>query len=65
MDGLTGPIHFDKYGTRRDIELEILNLRNNSFKNVSDPLENKHIPLPPQIVEFQFGLPLPLKQSTN
>jgi len=45
MDGLTGPIHFDEYGTRTEIELEILNLRNNSFTKVSNPLENKHIPL--------------------
>ena len=64
MDGLTGPIHFDEYGTRTDIKLEILNLRNNFFKKVSGPLENKHIPLQSQIFELQFGLLLPLKQST-
>ena len=34
MDGLTGPIKFDENGKRKGIELEILNLRNNSFKEV-------------------------------
>ena len=34
MDGLTGPIKFDENGKRTGIELEILNLRNNSFKKV-------------------------------
>ena len=34
MDGLTGPIKFDENGKRKGIELEILNLRNNSFKKV-------------------------------
>ena len=39
MDGLTGPIHFDEHGTRTNIELQILNLRNNFFKNVSDSIK--------------------------
>ena len=34
MNGLTGPIKFDENGKRKGIELEILNLRNNSFKKV-------------------------------
>ncbi|XP_078383275.1 glutamate receptor ionotropic, kainate 2-like isoform X2 [Oculina patagonica] len=32
--GVTGPIRFNGYGKRAGIELEILNLRNSSFKNV-------------------------------
>ncbi|KAL9962102.1 hypothetical protein ACROYT_G031174 [Oculina patagonica] len=34
LDGITGPVQFNKYGKRREIELEILNLRNNSFKKI-------------------------------
>ena len=34
MDGSTGPIKFDENGKRKGIQLEILNLRNNSFKKV-------------------------------
>ncbi len=35
LDGLTGPVQFNEYGRRREIELEVLNLRNNSFERVS------------------------------
>ena len=35
LDGLTGPVQFDEHGKRSEIELEILNLRNNSFEKVS------------------------------
>ncbi|XP_078382291.1 glutamate receptor 2-like [Oculina patagonica] len=34
LDGLTGPIQFNENGKRKEIELEILNLRNNSFKKI-------------------------------
>lgn len=36
LDGLSGPIQFNEYGKRKGIELEILNLRNNYFKKVSN-----------------------------
>ena len=35
MDGITGPVKFNENGERREIEFEILNLRNNTFKKVS------------------------------
>lgn len=34
LDGLTGAIHFNEYGKRKGIELEILNLRNNSLVKI-------------------------------
>ena len=34
LDGITGEVKFDENGRRRGIQLEILNLRNNSFKKV-------------------------------
>ncbi|KAL9962101.1 hypothetical protein ACROYT_G031173 [Oculina patagonica] len=34
LDGLTGPVQFNEYGRRREIELEVLNLRNNSFERI-------------------------------
>ncbi|PFX27300.1 Glutamate receptor 4 [Stylophora pistillata] len=34
INGLTGPVHFDAYGKRIGINLEILNLRSNCFKKV-------------------------------
>lgn len=34
LDGLTGPLHFSEDGARTNIEMDILNLRNNSFKKV-------------------------------
>lgn len=39
MEGLTGPVHFDDYGKRRGINLEIINLRGNSFTKVNYCLE--------------------------
>ena len=41
LDGLTGPIHFSEDGARTKIELDILNLRNNSFKKVSHTKHHK------------------------
>ena len=35
INGLTGPVHFDAYGKRIGINLEILNLRSNCFKKVN------------------------------
>ena len=35
IDGITGPVKFDDDGKRTAVELEILNLRNNSFVKVS------------------------------
>ena len=43
MDGLTGPIKFDENGKRKGIELEILNLRNNSFKKVRSKIPYWHL----------------------
>lgn len=34
LDGLTGPVQFSENGMRRNIELDVLNLRNNSFTKV-------------------------------
>ncbi|XP_015751901.1 PREDICTED: glutamate receptor ionotropic, kainate 3-like isoform X2 [Acropora digitifera] len=34
LDGLTGPLHFSEDGARTNIEMDILNLRNNSFKKI-------------------------------
>ena len=34
LDGVTGPVQFNEDGKRRETQLEILNLRNNSFKKV-------------------------------
>ena len=39
MTGLTGPVQFDQSGRRTEIELEIMNLRNNSFQGVSNELK--------------------------
>ena len=36
MDGVTGPVQFDEHGRRRVVAMDILNLRNNSFKVVSN-----------------------------
>ena len=38
--GSTGPIHSNEYGKRKGIELEILNLRYNSFQKVSNDFLN-------------------------
>ena len=35
LDGITGPVQFNEDGKRREIELEVLNLRNNKFEKVS------------------------------
>ena len=35
LDGLTGPVRFNKNGRRITTEFDILNLRNNSFQKVS------------------------------
>ena len=35
FSGLTGPIQFNEDGKRIEMELEIFNLRNNSFTKVS------------------------------
>ena len=35
LDGITGPVQFDEYGKRKEIDLEVLNLRNNFFERVS------------------------------
>lgn len=43
LDGLTGPIHFSEDGARTKIELDILNLRNDSFKKVSHTKHHKII----------------------
>ncbi|XP_078377925.1 glutamate receptor ionotropic, kainate 3-like [Oculina patagonica] len=34
LDGLTGPVQFNKFGKRREIELEVLNLRDNLFRRI-------------------------------
>ncbi|XP_078384338.1 glutamate receptor ionotropic, kainate 2-like isoform X1 [Oculina patagonica] len=34
LDGITGPVQINEYGKRKGIELEISNLRNNSFKKI-------------------------------
>jgi len=34
LDGITGEVQFDENGRRNGIQLEILNLRNNSFKKI-------------------------------
>ena len=36
VDGVTGNIQFDEGGTRKGIEFDIHNLRNNSFQVVSN-----------------------------
>lgn len=46
LNGSTGPIHFNEYGKRKGIELEILNLRNNSFQKVSNDVSNMYVLLP-------------------
>ena len=43
MDGSTGPIKFDENGKRKGIELEILNLRNNSFRKVRSKISYWHL----------------------
>ena len=43
LDGLTGPLHFSEDGARIKIELDILNLRNNSFNKVSHKEHHKII----------------------
>ena len=35
MSGRTGKVKFDEKGSRKEVNLEILNLQNNSFKGVS------------------------------
>lgn len=37
MSGRTGKVKFDEKGSRKEINLEILNLQNNSFRGVSIP----------------------------
>ena len=34
LDGMTGRLQFNEHGERKGIQLETLNLRNNSFKKV-------------------------------
>ena len=34
FDGVTGPVRFNKDGKRAGVRLEILNLRNDSFRKV-------------------------------
>ncbi|XP_078382294.1 glutamate receptor ionotropic, kainate 2-like [Oculina patagonica] len=34
LDGITGPVRFNENGMRREIELDILNLQNNSFQKI-------------------------------
>ena len=34
MSGRTGKVKFDERGSRKEVNLEILNLQNNSFKRV-------------------------------
>lgn len=44
LNGSTGPIHFNEYGKRKGrTELEILNLRNNSFQKVSNDFLNSYV----------------------
>ena len=43
LNGSTGTIHFNEYGKRKGVELEILNLRNNSFQKVSENLFNSYV----------------------
>lgn len=42
LDGITGPIQFDENGERKGVELQILNLRNNTFKKIGTWNANKH-----------------------
>ena len=35
MSGRTGKVKFDEKGSRKEVNLDILNLQNNSFKGVS------------------------------
>ena len=35
MSGRTGKVKFDEKGSRKEVNLEILNLKNNSFRGVS------------------------------
>ena len=37
MSGRTGNVKFDEKGSRKEVNLEILNLQNNSFRGVSIP----------------------------
>ena len=39
IDGITGPVKFNEDGMRAEVELDILNLRNNSFVKVSTTVE--------------------------
>ncbi|XP_020619404.1 glutamate receptor 4-like [Orbicella faveolata] len=43
LNDSTGPIHFNEYGKRKGIELDILNLRNNSFQKVSNDFLNSYV----------------------
>ena len=42
IDGITGPVKFGEDGMRTGVELEILNLRNNSFMKVITKVEVIH-----------------------
>ena len=50
MDGLTGPVKFSEDGKRTRVELEILNLRNNSFVKVSATMMAKKMSLHEEFV---------------
>ena len=39
FDGVTGPVRFNKDGKREGVRLEILNLRNDSFRKVSTKIK--------------------------
>lgn len=43
LNDSTEPIHFNEYGKRKGIELDILNLRNNSFQKVSNDFLNSYV----------------------
>ena len=42
LDGVTGPVKFSDDGERTGVELEILNLRNDSFVKVSSTVDYCH-----------------------
>ena len=39
FDGVTGPVRFSQDGKRAGVRLEILNLRNDSFRKVSTKIK--------------------------
>ena len=42
FDGVTGPVRFSQDGKRAGVRLEILNLRNDSFRKVSTMQDQVH-----------------------